>query len=202
VGLTASGGTNHIVLSWAVDDPNLEGLPYFRYDHAEVWRSPDPSMADAVQISAESFTAFDDTPLDRGDTFYYQVRAIDKSNQAGPFSNVATASEISGDVQLDLTGYAKFPNGLIFQWGVAVTDGGGEATVTYPLVFPNEVLGLPTLTPMSNSFLLITMALETPSPTPSTDHFRARSAKPVAVGPLLVASAVGGIVFNWQAFGH
>jgi hypothetical protein len=39
------------------------------------------------------------------------------------------------------SGYQKFPNGLIIQWG-RVTFGGTSATVTFPIAFPNAFWGI------------------------------------------------------------
>src|SRR6185295_9338135 len=111
VGLRADGGTNQIVLSWAVDDPNLEGLPYLRYDHAEVWRADNAGMVGAVLLDNKSYSAFADTPIERGQRFFYQARAVDRSGTAGDYSGVVDATEISGDVLLASNGYARFPNG-------------------------------------------------------------------------------------------
>ncbi|NYH21376.1 gp53-like domain-containing protein [Paraburkholderia bryophila] len=37
-------------------------------------------------------------------------------------------------------GYAKLPNGLIVQWGLAVSGSGGNVNVTFPIAFPNGFL--------------------------------------------------------------
>lgn len=42
-------------------------------------------------------------------------------------------------------GYIKFPTwmgGLVIQWGVATTDGTGNAAVSFPLEFPNSALSV------------------------------------------------------------
>ena len=38
------------------------------------------------------------------------------------------------------TGYIKFPNGIILQWGFILTNGSSSGqTVTYPIAFPNAM---------------------------------------------------------------
>lgn len=38
------------------------------------------------------------------------------------------------------SGYQKLPSGLIFQWGKATTNLGGDFTLTFPIAFPNSCL--------------------------------------------------------------
>lgn len=96
VGLSAVGGVSQAVLQWAINDPNLNGLPALKFDHAEVWRGSTASMADAVRIDDDNaFTAFADLPLSSGVTWFYQVRAIDRSGRAGEWTSAVSATTIN-----------------------------------------------------------------------------------------------------------
>ncbi|WP_237448778.1 hypothetical protein [Pantoea sp. Seng] len=63
-----------------------------------------------------------------------QVAPAAQSNQA---VNLGQFTLLSGD-----SGYIKFPNGVILQWGSGSITGGGSAsgtvTVSYPIAFPNN----------------------------------------------------------------
>ncbi|CAJ3864892.1 gp26 [Burkholderia pseudomallei] len=58
------------------------------------------------------------------------------------------SSALKGDnlfaATLAIPGFSKFPNGLILQWGSFMSSGTGNpnATVTFPIAFPNACLGL------------------------------------------------------------
>lgn len=139
LGLQATGGVNQIVLQWAVNDPNVEKLPYFRFDAAEVWAATSSSMVGATKIG-EASTAFVHLPIARGETRFYQVRARDVSGRLGAFTAPVGGTEISGDVLLATNGYWKNPNGLILQWGsVPVT---GLQTIAFPTPFPHACFTL------------------------------------------------------------
>lgn len=43
---------------------------------------------------------------------------------------------------LGVNGYTKLPNGLIIQWGTAVSISSGIATFTFPIAFPNNLFSL------------------------------------------------------------
>lgn len=136
VGLQASGGTLQNVLNWAVEDPNISGLPYLRYDHSEVWASTSPTMAGATKI-AEAFSAFSHSPITRGQTWYYQIRAVNREGHLGEFCAIESATEVSGDVSLTFPGYWKHPTGLFMLWGTAEVGATlGEAVGTVSLSGP------------------------------------------------------------------
>lgn len=139
VGLQATGGVNQIVLQWAVNDPNVNGLPYFRFDIAEIWASPASTMSGEAKIG-EASTAFVHLPLSRGDKRYYRVRPRDLSGRLGDFTDVVNATEISGDVLLASNGYWKHPSGLYLQWGNASVT--GFANVPFPITFPNACFAI------------------------------------------------------------
>lgn len=42
---------------------------------------------------------------------------------------------------LGTNGFQKEPSGMIRQWGAITTNGSGAATVTFPVAFPNQLLG-------------------------------------------------------------
>jgi hypothetical protein len=129
VGASARAGVSQIVLQWAIDDPNIESLPILRFGYAEIWRSSASNMAGAVKLD-NAFTAYNDTPVPRGRRYYYRIRAVDRSGQFGPFSNIVSDAEISGDVQIGVPGYWRHPSGLTFQWGVSTCDANGECSAT------------------------------------------------------------------------
>ena len=47
--------------------------------------------------------------------------------------NLFSAKSLAAD------GYQKLPSGLIIQWGIMTTNASGDATVTFPIAFPNAV---------------------------------------------------------------
>jgi hypothetical protein len=55
-----------------------------------------------------------------------------------------------GNSSLLSSGFQKFANGLIFQWA-SVTHTQGQATITFPITFPNAVLNAQ-FTPMISSY--------------------------------------------------
>ncbi len=57
-----------------------------------------------------------------------------------PTANAAIAAALAADFpsNLQANGWAKLSSGLIIQWGVGVSAGGGETNVYFPVVFPNE----------------------------------------------------------------
>lgn len=131
VGLQAIGGVSQIVLSWAVNDPNINGLPYLRFQKAEVQYSLSADMSSPISLGYAS-TAMADVPVSRGETRYYQARAINLSDQTGEWSAVVSANEISGDVDIvGIAGFWRLPSGLTFEWGNATTDGGGDGVATF-----------------------------------------------------------------------
>jgi hypothetical protein len=87
-GLTATGGdTNTISLAWkpASDDTGV--------DQYEVYGSTDPSFAigPATLLGTPKSEGFRHDGLGLRETWYYRVRAIDGSGNAGPVSSVASA---------------------------------------------------------------------------------------------------------------
>lgn len=131
VGLVVTGGVNQNVLQWAVDDPNISGLPYLRFSVAEVWMSLSPTMAGAVKLD-DAYSIYVDQGVPLGQQRYYQVRAKNRSDQFGEFTSVQSATELSGDFILSApAGYWKHPSGLIMEWGQATTDANGTALATF-----------------------------------------------------------------------
>lgn len=51
-------------------------------------------------------------------------------------------SYANGSASLSANGYQVLPSGLILQWGVTSTFGGGSLAVTLPFAFPNQVLSV------------------------------------------------------------
>jgi hypothetical protein len=84
--LTANGGANSIVLQWAIEDPNYNGLPYLSFDHAEIWRSARGDMLGATKIG-ESSTAFVDAQIKMGERSFIRcaqsTELVGSENSAG-----------------------------------------------------------------------------------------------------------------------
>lgn len=60
-------------------------------------------------------------------------------------AQLATMQKFADEFGVSLTGngYQKLPTGLIIQWGqVSSVAGNGNATMTYPLAFPNACLSV------------------------------------------------------------
>lgn len=135
VGFVVTGGVNQAVLQWAIDDPNVEGLPYLRYRTAEVWYSPDGVATPYVKIAeaAAGIHVDPDHLLTAGAVAFYKVRAVNRAGGFGEFSAVQFATEISGDELFTApNGFWKHPTGLIFEWGQATVAGGqGNANCTF-----------------------------------------------------------------------
>lgn len=54
-------------------------------------------------------------------------------------SGAAMYATMGATQSLAASGWTKLPNGLIIQWGVAVTPNSGIGTIAFPMAFPNEV---------------------------------------------------------------
>lgn len=197
VGLQAIGGVSQIVISWSFDDPNASGLPYLRFKKAEVQYSHLADMSSPVSLGFAS-TALVDLPVPRGEYRYYRSRAIDQSDQAGEWSAVASAREISFDISIAQNGYWKLPNGLIFQWGLSsLSDVNGTAVATFPIQFPGGALIAVATTANNNPGLVVSIGLQLL--TSSYAEFRLTN---VFEGVGLVLSAVSGAPCWWFAVGY
>lgn len=66
-----------------------------------------------------------------GSSWYATGGSLELAYSAGAFGASLTG-----------TGYQKLPTGLIVQWGSFTTNSSGNATITYPIAFPNTLFRL------------------------------------------------------------
>jgi len=83
--LTATPAKRKIMLSWAAstDDVGVTGY--------QIWRASSPT-ASFVQIATTTATAYTNTGLSSGSTWYYQVKAYDAAGNVSAASNTASAT--------------------------------------------------------------------------------------------------------------
>lgn len=133
-GLTAVGTSDQITLNWnAPYDPNFPGgLPYLQLDAVEIWGCDYNNRALSVLIGESRGTAFTDYLSDRrSEGRWYWVRA---RNRAGLYSEWNPVSDVDGVyatqgvlVSQGGIGYFTTPNGMSYQWGIAVSNFDGYA---------------------------------------------------------------------------
>ncbi|MFC7880008.1 DUF2961 domain-containing protein [Isoptericola sp. NPDC057391] len=88
-GLAAGGGdSNQVHLGWKATTDDVA------VDHYEVYASRDPrfSAGRSTRVGTSPLPAFDHTGLGLGETWYYRVRAVDGSGNAGRLSDRVTAT--------------------------------------------------------------------------------------------------------------
>jgi glucose/arabinose dehydrogenase/chitodextrinase len=107
---SAAGG-GQINLSWSAATDDVSVAQY------RVERCQGAGCGNFVQIATSSGTTFADTGLSPSTTYAYRVRAVDPSNNAGPYSNVATATTTSS---------SPVPPGLVAAYSF---DAGSGTTV-------------------------------------------------------------------------
>jgi chitodextrinase len=81
-----AGGPNALNLSWATATDNVAIGSY------RVERCQGVTCSTFTQIGTTSTTTFNDTGLTASTSYSYQVRAVDTSQNVGPYSNVAIAT--------------------------------------------------------------------------------------------------------------
>ncbi|WP_217513915.1 hypothetical protein [Vibrio metschnikovii] len=86
----AMGGFSAILVSWS--NPSFRG-----YAHAEVWRSQNNQLTDAVLLATTPAAVFSDV-VNPGSVYYYWVRFKNSNDIFGPFSEVA-----KGETALDVS---------------------------------------------------------------------------------------------------
>ncbi|WP_018865140.1 hypothetical protein [Thioalkalivibrio sp. ARh3] len=90
--LQANSAVQNIILEWA-------GATQAAYAYAEVWRSEEDNLADAVLIGASRAFMFTD-PVGPGEGFYYWVRAVSTTGHPGPFNATAgTYAQTPPDIE-------------------------------------------------------------------------------------------------------
>lgn len=111
--LAATGTLESITLDW--DDNTEDDLSYY-----EVWRHTSNSSGSATRIANTFSSRFVDTLPSGTTTYYYWVKAVDRTGNASSFSSVASAaaSAQSGSVNYTLTLTATYT-------GVPYTPSGG-----------------------------------------------------------------------------
>lgn len=120
VGLQAVGGVNQILLSWAIDDPNADGLTYLRFDHADIYASDSADMSGEAKIG-EASNAFVELPIAFEVTRYYQVVAIDRSDRSGERSVIVSGGTFA-ELSTGALSVVDVSNG---QTGIVVTVSAG-----------------------------------------------------------------------------
>lgn len=96
--LTANGGFGMIFLDW-------DGTNQLAYAHTEIWRSADDNLSNAILLGTSIASLFVDHNVDSGEGFFYWVRAISTTGNAGPFNateGVYGEAVLSPDYIIDL----------------------------------------------------------------------------------------------------
>jgi hypothetical protein len=143
-GLVASGGVGLNSLTWTLSDPNSNGLGGLALDVVEAHAAATDDRTLATKV-AEGKTFTIHNGLARGAQRFYWLRPRHINGTFGAWYPVATpggvaATELSGDVNLNVPGYWKHPSGLIIQWGnSAASNASGFAAATFPIAFPNNL---------------------------------------------------------------
>jgi beta-lactamase superfamily II metal-dependent hydrolase len=83
--LTATQAKRKIALSWAASTDNVGVTGY------QIWRASSPTGT-FVQIATVTATAYTNTGLSSGSTWYYQVKAYDAAGNISAASNTASAT--------------------------------------------------------------------------------------------------------------
>jgi chitodextrinase len=120
---TAAGG-GQLNLSWTASTDNVAVVGY------RVERCQGASCTDFSQIATPTGTSYNDGGLAASTSYSYRVRAVDSSNNLGPYSNVATETTSSAPpAPAGLVAGYSFENGS----GTTVTDvsgNGNSGTIT------------------------------------------------------------------------
>lgn len=97
ISLAAEGSANQIALTWAVEDPNIGGLPYLQFSHAEIRYADNEAMTGAATLTDSAQYAYNHMNLDAGAEFWYQARAVDREGQEGEWCDPVNGQEVSLD---------------------------------------------------------------------------------------------------------
>lgn len=97
----------------------------------------------SVYSQAQTYTK---TEVDNKTTVASSLQAQDQTSNTVLLSALRLADAFKGaNQQLASNGYQKIPGGLIVQWGTATVvtnSGGGTATLSFPIPFPNNSLAV------------------------------------------------------------
>ncbi|MEM4988841.1 hypothetical protein V8G57_15715 [Collimonas sp. H4R21] len=58
------------------------------------------------------------------------------------FGSYVSRVALTNASSLGASGYQKYPSGLILQWGIVQSGGGGTANLTFPIAFPNQLFNI------------------------------------------------------------
>lgn len=124
--LSTRGGANQINLSWVVQDPHANELDYLRYHHAEIRYSSSISMASPVTLTTSApGSSYQHLQVLAGATYFYQVRAVNASGQAGEWCDPVAGTELNFDTSAIATPWIDFTPTL-----AAVTGALGAHTIS------------------------------------------------------------------------
>lgn len=90
---------------------------------------------------------------------------------------------------LTANGYQKFPGGLIIQWGSGITNGSGDASITFPLAF---TMGGPRVAVTGSDANAVTVCTLSGSPISSGFSVKTK----------IAGGASTGLNFIWIAIGY
>ncbi|MGN6816666.1 MAG: LamG-like jellyroll fold domain-containing protein, partial [Solirubrobacterales bacterium] len=125
--LTATPASSaEIDLSWGAATDNVAIANY------QIWRCQGTGCINFAQVGTTAngtTTSFQDTGLSASTTYVYEVRAVDTSNNLGPYSNTASGTTQASDTQPPsapgtLTATPASPNEVDLSWGAATDDVG------------------------------------------------------------------------------
>ena len=125
--LTATAASSaEIDLSWGAATDNAGIANY------QIWRCQGTGCINFAQVGTTSngtTTSFQDTGLSASTTYVYEVRAVDTSNNLGPYGNTASGTTQASDTQPPsapgtLTATPASPNEVDLGWGAATDDVG------------------------------------------------------------------------------
>lgn len=110
--LVVAPGVQQTYAQWAVDDPNINGLPYLQLDRVELWasttndRSTASKVAEGITFANYVYTGFAKR--------YHWIRARDREGQYGDwYPSSATAGQVAGGVFQDFDADVRSGTGSI-----------------------------------------------------------------------------------------
>jgi hypothetical protein len=84
--------------------------------------------------------AIDNNPIVAAFGVLFRRIKVEAGNNQSLFSHEASIKALGSLFTAASNNYVKFPNGIIVQWGTAISNGAGIAALTLPLSFPNQMI--------------------------------------------------------------